>query len=147
MTVSFGLLRGADPRYGNRSSGGSVLGLANDLHAKLYGLPLERPALPNALEELLQATNSDDDHSQILEQIAVQLDAAAALVERAKWATNQRLPEHLESRLSMGRDTLRHLAGELREVAPAVVPQKYSVPTLVTPVPTRPTPDSSAPRR
>lgn len=84
MTVSFGLLRGAEARYGNRSCGGSVLGLANTLHAQLYGLPLERPPLPGALDELLQATRYDDDHNLVLHQVATQLEAAAALIERAR---------------------------------------------------------------
>ncbi|MFC9581601.1 hypothetical protein ACFVJ8_01905 [Streptomyces yangpuensis] len=124
MTVSFGLLRGAEARYGNRSSGGSVLGLANSLHAQLYGLPLERPPLPGALDELLQAAGYDDDQNLVLDQVATQLEAAAAaLIERARHQARwQQLPESVAARLVTSQALAQHLSSELHQLAPAFKP-------------------------
>ncbi|MFG2294635.1 hypothetical protein [Streptomyces sp. NPDC048603] len=123
MTVSFGLLRGAEARYGNRSCGGSVLGLANSLHAQLYGLPLERPPLPGALDELLQATGHDDDQNLVLRQVATQLEAAATLIERARHQARwQQLPETVAARLVTSQALAEHLSCELHQLAPAFEP-------------------------
>ncbi|MFJ9789426.1 hypothetical protein [Streptomyces globosus] len=123
VTVSFGLLRGAEARYGNRSSGGSVLGLANSLHAQLYGLPLERPPLPGALDELLQATGYDDGQNLVLDQVATQLEAAATLIERARHQARwQQLPESVAARLVTSQALAQHLSRELHQLAPAFAP-------------------------
>ncbi|MEU3402984.1 hypothetical protein ABZ766_03380 [Streptomyces sp. NPDC006670] len=123
MTVSFGLLRGAESRYGNRSCGGSVLGLANSLHAQLYGLPLEPPPLPGALDELLQATGHDADQNLVLDQVATQLEAAAALIQRARHQAHwQQLPKTVAAQLASSQALAQHLSTELHQLAPAFAP-------------------------
>ncbi|MFD8631726.1 hypothetical protein [Streptomyces sp. NPDC059533] len=147
MTVSFGLLRGAQARYGNRSSGGSVLGLANSLHAQLYGLPLERPPLPGALDELLRATGyDDDDQNLVLHQVATQLEAAATLIERARHQARWRqLPETVAARLATSQALAQHLSSELHQLAPGFEPAGAPPAPLQTlPVPA---PATAAPGR
>lgn len=138
VTYNLGLVRNAAARYGNRSSGGSVLGLANSLHAQLYGLPVERPALPGALDELLQATGIDDDHTIVLEQVAAQLEAAVELIKRARYTHGWQLPEHVTIRLGMSEDVAQHLAGELRELAPSLKTGEPSTPVQAVRLPPRP---------
>lgn len=143
VTVSFGLLRSAASRYDFRSSGGPVLGLANTLHAQLYGLPLERPPLPSALDELLQATGHDDDQQAVLGLVSAQLEAAAALIEparlQARW---NRLPETVHARLVTSQALAQHLASELQQLAPA-----FTQPgTPAAPAPSLPAPAASAAR-
>ncbi|MCX5193239.1 hypothetical protein ACWGDE_28055 [Streptomyces sp. NPDC054956] len=143
MTVSFGLLRSAESRYDFRSSGGPVLGLANTLHAQLYGLPLERPPLPGALDELLQATGHDDDQEAVLGLVSAQLEAAAALIERARLQARwNRLPETVHARLVTSQALAQHLASELQQLAPA-----FTQPgTPAAPAPSLPAPAASAAR-
>ncbi|WP_327416336.1 hypothetical protein [Streptomyces sp. NBC_01233] len=143
MTVSFGLLRSAASRYDFRSSGGPVLGLANTLHAQLYGLPLERPPLPGALDELLQATGHDDDQEAVLGLVSAQLEAAAALIERARLQARwNRLPETVHARLVTSQALAQHLASELQQLAPA-----FTQPgTPAVPAPSLPAPAASAAR-
>ncbi|MFG2979376.1 hypothetical protein ACGFYY_41125 [Streptomyces sp. NPDC048331] len=119
VTVSFGLLRGAESRYQYRSSGGSALGLANALHAELYGLPVEQEALPAALDELLLATGHDDDQAAVLAQVAAQLEAAAVLIERARHTAQWRqLPQSLSAQLAASQTLASQLASGLLGLAP-----------------------------
>ncbi|MGE7384251.1 hypothetical protein ACQKM2_01940 [Streptomyces sp. NPDC004126] len=147
MTVHFGLLRGAESRYGNHSSGGSVLGLANALHAELYGLPGERLPLPGALDELLQATEHDDDQKLVLGQVATQLEAAAALIERARHQARwHHLPETVASRLVTSQALAQHLSAELQQLAPAFTPGAGTPPAPAQALP-MPAPTAGAPVR
>ncbi|MET9958132.1 hypothetical protein ABZ128_03440 [Streptomyces sp. NPDC006326] len=147
VTVSFGLLRGAEARYGSRSSGGSVLGLANFLHAQLYGLPLERPPIPGALDELLQAAGHDADQNLVLDQVATQLEAAAALIERARHQARwQQLPDTVTARLVTSQALAQHLSSELHQLAPAFEPAAASpapLPALPLPAPAAAVPGRS----
>ncbi|MFJ7589450.1 hypothetical protein ACIQZO_19140 [Streptomyces sp. NPDC097617] len=131
-------MRNAAPRYGYRSTGGSVLSLANSLHAELYGLPIERPALPGALDELLQATETGDEHDLILEQVAAQMEAAFALIQRARYTHSHKLPDHVAIRLSMLEDSAHHMGIELRELAPSLKTAQPSAPVQAARMPPRP---------
>ncbi|MEU6312319.1 hypothetical protein [Streptomyces sp. NPDC047014] len=114
-----------------------MLGLANSLHAQLYGLPEERPALPGALDELLQATGYDDDHSLVLEQVAAQLEAAVVLIRRARHR-GRYLPEAVTSRLGSSEDLAQQVVAELRELAPSLKNVGRSVPVQAVRLPPRP---------
>ncbi|MCM1969447.1 hypothetical protein [Streptomyces sp. G1] len=146
MTINFGLLRSAAARYGNRSRGGSVLGFANSLHAQLYGLPLERPPLPGALDELLQANGYDDDQNLVLDQVATQLEAAAALIEQARHKARwQQLPESVAARLVTSQALAQHLSSELHQLAQAFAsPGAPPAPMAALP---GPAPAAAAPAR
>ncbi|MCY0942324.1 hypothetical protein [Streptomyces antarcticus] len=131
-------MRNAAPRYGYRSTGGSILALANSLHAQLYGLPIERPALPGALDELLQATSVDDDQDLVLEQVAAQMEAAFALIQRARHTHSRHLPDHVATRLLMIEDGAQHMTNELRELAPSLNTAKPSAPVQAARMPPLP---------
>ncbi|WP_405496210.1 hypothetical protein [Streptomyces sp. NBC_00096] len=119
VTVSFGLVRGAESRYQFRSCGGSALGVANALHAELYGLPVEQSVLPTALDELLQATGHDDDQAAVLSQVAAQMEIAAVLIERARHAAHWRqLPEALSAQLAASQALATQMATGLAGLAP-----------------------------
>ncbi|MFB7781332.1 hypothetical protein ACFC1D_01290 [Streptomyces vinaceus] len=147
VTVSFGLLRVAQSRYQFRGSAGSALGVANALHAELYGLPLEQPASSATLDELLQTTGYDDDQAPVLSQVAAQMEVAAALIERAQHsAQGRKLPEALSAQLAASRALTTQLAAGLNHLAPAFTQTgKQSAPT---PAPAVPVPAATAhPRR
>ncbi|MGW2587346.1 hypothetical protein ACWCYZ_39765 [Streptomyces virginiae] len=137
VTVSFGLVRGAESRYQFRSSGGSALGVANALHAELYGLPIEQSALPAALDELLQGTGYDDDQAAVLSQVAAQMEVAAVLIERARHAAQWRqLPEALSAQLAASQALATQLAAGLGRLSPAFTQAgKQSAPTPACAVP------------
>lgn len=143
VTISFGLMRGAESRYQVRSSGGSALGVANALHAELYGLPIEQPALPAALDELLQATGYDDDQAAVLSQVAAQMEVAAVLIERARHAAQWRqLPETLSAQLAASQALTTQLAAGLSRLAPTFT--QASTQSAPTPTPAVPTPAATA---
>ncbi|MEV6730745.1 hypothetical protein [Streptomyces sp. NPDC051364] len=146
-TISFGLVRGAESRYQFRSSDGSALGVANALHAELYGLPVEEPALPAALDELLQATGYDGDQAAVLSQVAAQMEVAAVLIERARHAAQWRqLPEALSAQLAASQALTTQLAAGLSRLAPAFT--QASTHSAPTPAPAVPAPVATAhPRR
>ncbi|MCY0933845.1 hypothetical protein [Streptomyces sp. H34-S4] len=147
VTVSFGLVRGAESRYQFRSSGGSALGVANALHAELYGLPLEQPSLPAALNELLQATGYDDDQAAVLSQVAAQMEVAALLIERARHAARwKQMPEDLATQLVTSQALTTELAAGLHRLAPSFTQASTQSPP--TPAPATPAPVATArPRR
>lgn len=147
VTVSFGLVRGAESRYQYRSSGGSALGVANALHAELYGLPTEQALLPAALDELLQATGHDDDQAAVLAQVAAQMEVAAVLIERARHAAQWRqLPQSLSAQLAASQTLASQLAAGLHGLAPGFA--KGSTQSTPTPAPAGPAPVATTrPRR
>lgn len=146
VTVSFGLMRGAESRYQYRSSGGPALGIANALHAELYGLPLEQASLPTALDELLQATGYDDDQEAVLCQVAAQMEVAARLIERARHAARwKRLPESLAAQLVTSQALATELAAGLNRLAPAFTQAGAKSPA--TPIPASAPAATARPRR
>ncbi|MFI5671978.1 hypothetical protein [Streptomyces sp. NPDC051704] len=115
-----------------------MLGLANSLHAQLYGLPLERPPLPGALDELLQATGYDDDQNLVLDQVATQLETAATLIERARHQAHwQQLPQTVAARLVTSQAVAQRLSSEMHQLEPAFAPPGAPpAPIAALPVPT-----------
>ncbi|MER7026218.1 MULTISPECIES: hypothetical protein [Streptomyces] len=99
------------------------------MHAALFGLPEDRPPLPTALDELLQATYTarDGDQQQaVLDQLSDQLRNAAEILEWARNHANWRsLPPDTWEWLRDATDTARLLADGLDSISP----------TFATPVP------------
>ncbi|MEU4949920.1 hypothetical protein [Streptomyces lavendulae] len=151
MVVSLSPRKGAEARYQYRGSGGPVPVYAQALHARLYGLPVEPPALPTALDELLQAvcTVDHDGQEAVLAQLADQLLAAADLLG---WARNHahwnRLPTEVWERLRDATTAVTQVAQTVAEAAPAFSVRQPTPPTttaLPSPPPTFAT--SAAPAR
>lgn len=142
VVASFSLRRQAGPRFGYKSSGGPVRGLAQSLHARLYGLPTDPGPLPAALDELLQAVGTARDGDQqnaVLAQLAEQLRNAAEILE---WARNharwRHLPTPIWEWLHAATDTARHLADGLDDVSPAFASPPAPPTTPPSTVPTAP---------
>lgn len=149
MVVSFRPRKSAEARYQYRGSGGPLLGLAQSLHAGLYGLPAEPPPLPTALDELLQATTAvgRDGQEAVLAQLADQLLAAADILE---WARNHahwnRLPTGVWERLREATTAVAQIADTVAEAAPAFSRPVPPATTALPPLPPTVAPTSPARR-
>ncbi|MFE5162936.1 hypothetical protein ACFRNT_31415 [Streptomyces sp. NPDC056697] len=142
VVASFSLRRQAGPRFGYRTCGGPVQGLAQSLHARLYGLPTDPGPLPSALDELLQAVDTarDGDQQQaVLVQLAEQLRNAAEILEWARDHAHWRqLPDPAWEWLRAATDTARHLADGLDDVSPDFASPQAGTATPPPPAPTTP---------
>lgn len=87
------------------------------------------------MDELLQATGIDDDQDLVLEQVAAQMDAAFALIQRARYTHSHKLPDHVAIRLAMVEDGAQHMIKELRELAPSLKTGKPSTPVQAARLP------------
>ncbi|MFJ4918431.1 hypothetical protein [Streptomyces sp. NPDC088725] len=123
MIVSFSVRRQAAAKYNHYNRGGPVTGVAQALHAGLYGLPADDDPLPTALDALLQAThtaNAPEQKAAILRQVADQLRNAAEIIqryqERAQW---DRFPDDIAEQLRDAYDQVQQVATNLDLVAPA----------------------------
>ncbi|MFD3563546.1 hypothetical protein ACFWVU_28325 [Streptomyces sp. NPDC058686] len=123
VVVHFTLRRLAAPRYDHRSSGGPATGIAQSLHARLYGLPDDPGPVPTALDELLQSLTTARDGDQqpaVLAQLAEQLRNAAEILEWARDNAHWRqLPAPTWEWLRTATDAARDLAAGLDDVRPA----------------------------
>ncbi|WP_327352871.1 hypothetical protein [Streptomyces sp. NBC_01304] len=139
VVVHFTLRRLAAPRYDHRSSGGPANGIAQSLHARLYGLPDDPDPAPNALDELLQYVASKRDADQqnaVLAQLSEQLRNAAEILEWARDNAHWRkLPTPTWEWLRTATDTARDLADGLDEVAPAFASPRAPAATPALPAP------------
>lgn len=136
MIVRFSARPQAPSDVRHRGRGGPVTGVAQELHARLFGLPVDDAPLPTALDALLQATHtatSPEQRTAVLHQLADQLRNATEIIQRhqdqAHW---DRLPGDITEQLRHAHDQAQQLAETLDRVAPA-----FSNPptTGVTPVP------------
>ncbi|AKA08989.1 hypothetical protein SAZ_32675 [Streptomyces noursei ZPM] len=151
MVVHFTLRRLAAPRYDHRSSGGPANGIAQSLHARLYGLPDDPSPVPTALDELLQslatARDGDQQHA-VLSQLAEQLRNAAEILQ---WARNnahwRQLPAPTWEWLRTATDTARDLADGLDEVGPAFASPRAPATAPAPPAPAARRAPAPAPRR
>ncbi|MET9556793.1 hypothetical protein [Streptomyces sp. NPDC006645] len=136
MIVHFSARPQAPSDVRHRGRGGPVTGVAQELHARLFGLPVDDAPLPTALDALLQATHtvtSPEQRTAVLHQLADQLRNAIEIIQRhqdqAHW---ERLPDDITEQLRHAHDQAQQLTETLGRVAPA-----FSNPptTSVTPVP------------
>ncbi|WP_069631079.1 hypothetical protein [Streptomyces niveus] len=123
MTVLFSARPQAPIEFRHRGRGGPVTGVAQELHARLFGLPVDDAPLPTALDALLQATHtatSPEQRTAVLHQLADQLRNATEIIQRhqdqAHW---DRLPDDIAQQLRHAHDQAQQLAETLDRVAPA----------------------------
>ncbi|MFE4613246.1 hypothetical protein [Streptomyces niveus] len=123
MTVSFSARNQAPIEYRHRGRGGPVTGVAQELHAHLFGLPEDEAPLPTALDALLQATHtatSPEQRTAILHQLADQLRNATEIIQRHQYEAQwDRLPDDVAAQLRHAHDQTRQVAETLDRVAPA----------------------------
>ncbi|MFF2189650.1 hypothetical protein [Streptomyces sp. NPDC058155] len=140
MTVSFSARNQAPIEFRHRGRGGPVTGIAQELHAHLFGLPEDEAPIPTALDALLQATHtatSPEQRTAILHQLADQLRNATEIIQRHQYEAQwDRLPDDVAAQLRHAHEQTRQVAEALDRVAPAF----SSPPTTDT------TPDRRPPR-
>ncbi|AQU64907.1 hypothetical protein [Streptomyces niveus] len=141
MTVSFSARPQAPIEFRHRGRGGPVTGVAQELHAHLFGLlPVDEAPLPTALDALLQATHtatSPEQRTAVLHQLADQLRNATEIIQRHQYEAQwDRLPDDVAAQLRHAHDQTQQVAEALDRVAPAF----NSPPTTDT------TPDRRPPR-
>ncbi|WP_414169075.1 hypothetical protein ACMATS_24590 [Streptoverticillium reticulum] len=146
VIASFRVRPQAGARYGYKTSGGPVQGLAQSLHARLYGLPTDPAPLPTALDELLQATRTaptGEQQAAILAQLSEQLRNA---VEILQWAQHhahwQQLPAGVFDWLKSAKDAAQQLADGLEHTSPA-----FASRPAPKPLPAPPATPATAPAR
>ncbi|MFF2640145.1 hypothetical protein ACFVUB_09855 [Streptomyces niveus] len=139
MIVSFSARNQAPIEFRHRGRGGPVTGVAQELHAHLFGLPEDEAPIPTALDALLQATDtaaSPEERTAILHQLADQLRNATEIIQRHQYEAQwDRLPDDVAAQLRHAHDQTRQVAEALDRVAPA-----FSSPptTAITPGPRPP---------
>ncbi|MFF9785124.1 hypothetical protein [Streptomyces nigrescens] len=123
MTVSFDARRQAPAEYRYRGRGGPVTGVAQALHAHLFGLPEDGEPLPTALDALLQATHTataPEQQTALLRQVADQLRNATEIIQRYQYRAQwDRLPVDVAEQLRDAHDQAQQVAQSLDLVAPA----------------------------
>ncbi|MEV8289685.1 hypothetical protein [Streptomyces niveus] len=136
MIVRFSARNQAPIEFRHRGRGGPVTGVAQELHAHLFGLPEDEAPIPTALDALLQATRtatSPGQQTAVLQQLADQLRNAIEIIQvyqdRAHW---YRLPDGVAEQLRHTHDQTQQVAETLDRHAPA-----FSSPptTAITPDP------------
>lgn len=74
------------------------------------------------------------------------MDAAVALIQRARYTHSHKLPNHVAIRLAMVEDGARHMTAELRELAPSLKTGKPSTPVQAVRLPPSPSATSGPTR-
>ncbi|MFF8958608.1 hypothetical protein [Streptomyces sp. NPDC014894] len=145
MIARFSVRPRAGPELGSDSSTSPVGGLAQSLHARLYGLPTAPGPLPAALDELLQSTytaTETDQQAAVLAQLAEQLHNAAQILQ---WARNNAHWRQMPGAWEWLRDattSTRQLADGLGTVSAAFAAR--SAPTTAPATPPVPPPHGAA---
>ncbi|AQU70156.1 hypothetical protein [Streptomyces niveus] len=123
VIVSFSARNQAPIEFRHRGRGGPVTGIAQELHAHLFGLPEDEAPIPTALDALLQATHtaaSPEQRTAILHQLADQLRNATEIIQRHQYEAQwDRLPDDIAAQLRHAHDQTRQVAETLDRVAPA----------------------------
>lgn len=123
MIVSFSARPQAPIEFRHRGRGGPVTGVAQELHAHLFGLPVDEAPLPTSLDALLQATHtatSPEQRTAVLQQLADQLRNATEILQRHQYEAQwDRLPDDVAEQLRHAHDQTQQVAEILDLVAPA----------------------------
>ncbi|MCX5270041.1 hypothetical protein [Streptomyces virginiae] len=74
------------------------------------------------------------------------MDAAVALIQRARYTHSHKLPDHVAIRLAMVEDGAQHMTAELRELAPSLKTRRPSTPVQAVRLPPIPSATSGPTR-